>query len=941
VDDQAVWSLLFKLEGENAQLRRVIDDTNRRIGGLERTVGRSSKAIGVNFEQVGRGAAQMGRGINQTAQGVDRIVTRVAAAGVGLAAFAVTTAASFEQASAGFRKTVDGTAQQLDALENDLKNLSRTTPVAFEELAGIAASGGALGIAREDLLDFTDIIARLSVSTDLTADAAATAFGQLSNVLDMSSSDMRRFADALVALGNDGASTESQIVEMAARFGAAGRQADLTNEQILALASTVASMGIEVEAGGSSLSRLFNQTTLNIGTASDEAIAFADALNVSLADLATRWDRDANGTFIQLLEHIESLDKYAATSFLEEIGITNVRDINAIMLLSQGVEEYQRQLGVATDETGALNRESDAFFNTTQGKWQTTVNNVRLAADVLGGELLPVINEVMDDFVEWLTLPENQRGLERFARDLAGDVRGLVSEIRNADFGPLLEMLKGSAAIAKSAFDAFQALPDPVKQLLLAAIVANKVTGGGLGMIAGGLGNILGGALKIGFGLRGSSPTNPMWVAMAGGGLPGLAGAAGAAGGGGLGGLLGRIVKSAFGPAFVAAIGLEIGAAIAGPAYQASVAPARDFERRQVDEILSGGDADRTRRAIAVLDAEIADWAKKPRELQGVMQGYIDTIKTQRDELAASLPKTPQGLTVRSMSDAAGSDQALLQQFGGALEKLSTGEFLTALAKTTEMGLVGIGTSIEVGVTKGMDPIGDNFRRLAERADNPLDPPVMTEISNHIIGLEELQAQYLATGDIHLAAKVQGNIDALHTLIGSVDTQNAIADRAIADAAAADVAMLNSVAAQTVATADNGAKLLGVSGAVGGVKASVDAMHSTLASKNLGSVTYKGGDTYIAGTKTYGSIPKFAEGTWDVPNTGLAMLHEGEMVVPRFDSAMFREIAAGGGGGDSGRRGPEQIHVHLEDKLKVRSVRHIGMQLRRLGDLGQLAPQER
>lgn len=490
-----------------------------------------------------KGLGQMGRGAGQVASGIGKIGAVAGAVAVGGLAAVVTTAASFEQAWAGVRKTVEGTEPELAALEDKFKQLSRTIPLSFEELAAIGAEGGALGIATEDLLDFTDIVARLAVSTNLSADQASTALGQLANVLGMESAEMRDFADSLVALGNDGASTESQIIDMTARFGAAGKMAGLSNAEILALASTTASMGVEAEAGGGALSRLFNNMTLDIGTATKESKLLADTMGLSLGELKTSWDRDAGGVFEDLLGHINELDQFEAAEFLKGLGITNTRDINAILLLSEGVGEYRDQLATAEGQTNELNRESDAFFNTTAGKWETLKNNVRLAADTIGGELLPVVNEVMDDMVKWLSLPQNQKGLVNFAKDLAGGVKDLVTEIKNADFGPLIESMKGAMAIGKAGFDAFNTLPPGVKAVALAALGVNKLTGGALTDVAKGFGNLFAGGLKLALPMfnRGTTPLNPMYVKdvglLPGGRGPNVVPTPGGGGGGILGGV--------------------------------------------------------------------------------------------------------------------------------------------------------------------------------------------------------------------------------------------------------------------------------------------------------------------------------------------------------------------------------------------------------------------
>jgi TP901 family phage tail tape measure protein len=448
------------------------------------------------LRQMDAGLSQMGRGAGQVAGGLARVGTVAAAAAAGGLAAIVTTAASFEQAWTGVEKTVEGTDEQLAELEQTFRRMARTMPVSFEELAAIGEAGGALGIARADLDEFADVVARLAVSTDLTSDAAATSLGQLGNVLHLSGQDFEDFADSLVALGNAGASTESQIVEIAARFGAAGNSAGLTTEEILALSSAVASMGIEVEAGGSSLSRIFSNVATAIGTGSDDVEAFTTLLGISADEFQQRWGEDALGTFQDFLEELSKLDQFGQARVLEQAGITGVRDINAVRLMAQNFEFLNEQLNIAETATGALGTESDKFFRTTAAQWQTLKNNVRDAAAVLGTDLLPVVNEVMGDFVEFLAQPGTQAGLKDFATDLADGVRGLAAELKGTDFSGIIGGIRLTAEIAKGAFDAFRALPAPIQQLAIAALVANKVTGGAIGQIARGLGNLVLGSLK-------------------------------------------------------------------------------------------------------------------------------------------------------------------------------------------------------------------------------------------------------------------------------------------------------------------------------------------------------------------------------------------------------------------------------------------------------------
>ncbi|MHC5848294.1 phage tail tape measure protein, partial [Streptococcus pyogenes] len=63
------------------------------------------------------------------------------------------------------------------------------------------------------------------------------------------------FGSAVVALGNNFATTEKDIVAMTNRIAASGKLAGLTNQEMLALATAMSSVGIEAEAGGTAMTQ--------------------------------------------------------------------------------------------------------------------------------------------------------------------------------------------------------------------------------------------------------------------------------------------------------------------------------------------------------------------------------------------------------------------------------------------------------------------------------------------------------------------------------------------------------------------------------------------------------------------------------------------------------------------------------------------------------------
>ena len=106
-----------------------------------------------------------------------------AMAGMGAVLVPIKVAMDFESSMADVRKVVDfDTPQQFKEMEQQLLNMTHRIPMAATELSKIAASGGQLGIARQDIAGFTETIAKMSVAFDISADAAGDSMAKLANV---------------------------------------------------------------------------------------------------------------------------------------------------------------------------------------------------------------------------------------------------------------------------------------------------------------------------------------------------------------------------------------------------------------------------------------------------------------------------------------------------------------------------------------------------------------------------------------------------------------------------------------------------------------------------------------------------------------------------------------------------------------------------------------
>lgn len=248
----------------------IAKNLNKYLSGLGRAddaqqkLGRSAASIGKGFVGLGNNVLSFGATAGKVAVGGVGALTLATGT---LGAVSLTTAASFESAFAGVLKTTDGlddgfgnlteTGQEL---RQGFADLTKEIPKTFEELAAIGEIGGQLGIGKEALLEFSETVAALGVSTNLIEEEAASGLARMSNIFAVETEAMgeniTRLGSTIVALGNNFATTERNILAFGERIAGAGNIAGLTRADVLAIGTAMSSVGVQAEAGGTAVQKV-------------------------------------------------------------------------------------------------------------------------------------------------------------------------------------------------------------------------------------------------------------------------------------------------------------------------------------------------------------------------------------------------------------------------------------------------------------------------------------------------------------------------------------------------------------------------------------------------------------------------------------------------------------------------------------------------------------
>ncbi|GIO39295.1 hypothetical protein J41TS12_41560 [Paenibacillus antibioticophila] len=307
----------------------------------------------------------------------------------------------FESAFAGVRKTVDATEEEFQKFSQEIRQMSKEMPASATAIAGVAEAAGQLGIKNEALMSFTQTMSDLGVATNMGAEQAATSLARLANITQMPQQNFDRLGATIVALGNNLATTESEITEMALRLAGAGKQIGMTEAQILSFAGSLSSVGIEAEAGGSAFSRVMINIAQAAATGSKDLNNFAAVAGMSVSQFKATFQQDAASALVAFTEGLGRMSKAGENTFavLDELGLSEIRVRDALLRASNAGDLFRNSMELGTqawEENTALTNEAAQRYETTASQLKILGNRIVDAAITLGDALVPAIMSVLD-----------------------------------------------------------------------------------------------------------------------------------------------------------------------------------------------------------------------------------------------------------------------------------------------------------------------------------------------------------------------------------------------------------------------------------------------------------------------------------------------------------------------------------------------------------------
>lgn len=314
---------------------------------------------------------------------------------------------AIEKGLIGVQKTTDFTGAEMVQFEKEVDSLSRRIPVATESLVQISGVAGQLGIKGVDNISkFTEVVGGLTIATDIVGEEGAANIARLINVTGESISTVDKFGTVLVALGNNSAATESEILSLATQVGQATSTFSVSSAEALAMGAAMRSVGVSAELGGSVVGRAMRSIEAAINEGGDAVKNLSAVTGIAAEDIKDQFGENATVVFQRWVEGIGKLIEggMSAAEALEMFGIGGEEALKVLPTMAVNSEILAKSLNIANKEleTGAaLNNEVAKASESLDAQLAIGRNIVTDYSAEIGKNLAPSIKGIITDFRQW------------------------------------------------------------------------------------------------------------------------------------------------------------------------------------------------------------------------------------------------------------------------------------------------------------------------------------------------------------------------------------------------------------------------------------------------------------------------------------------------------------------------------------------------------------
>ncbi len=390
------------------------------IGGLNETDSAIKKTEG-STKSAADSQGKFSTSLNSTRYALYDVSRTLLVAGAALLAFAVAptkVAIDFQREFANVQRTVEGAG---DAIKSQLVDLSTQIPATFKNLTEIATLGGQLGVGSKGIVDFTETVAKLTATTNLSAEVAGTALGRFLSFGLVTSSQFENLASAILKVGVNSVATESQITGIATGIAGIGKVAGLSAATLIGYAGALASVGVQQYAARGTTQRFITEIQKAASTGGESLDTLAKISGYSAEKIKTSFGTQAfNPIFQSLIKNLGDTKRTGTdlNTTLADLGINSVIDRRTLLQLAAApgvVSQAFKDANSGIKDGTTLNQQYGRVAETTAAKLQEFANSIQALFASIGdsttgpiGQFVDGLKDMVNGIREFISTPFGQ-----------------------------------------------------------------------------------------------------------------------------------------------------------------------------------------------------------------------------------------------------------------------------------------------------------------------------------------------------------------------------------------------------------------------------------------------------------------------------------------------------------------------------------------------------
>lgn len=372
--------------------------------------------------------------------------------------------------------------EEVDALNESFKRLDTRTP--REKLNNLAADAGRLGIqSKEAVLDFVEAADQINVALgeDLGEDAVKN-IGKLAQMFG--DADRMGLKQAMLSTGSvinelaqSSSASEGYLMEFTSRLAGVGKQAGMTQADVMAFGSVLDQNMVNVEKGATAL-----QNVITALYAKPAKLAKVAGLDVK--EFTKLLKTDGNAAVLKFIEALRKAGKMDALApMLQDMKLSGsgvTQTLSTLAANLQQVKETQQQATRAFEDGTSVTNEFNTANNTAKGELEKAQKRAKDLRVELGEKLYPVFTAMIEGGNTLLSvLMKMSPWLNAHAKEITVVTAVIVAHVAvvkvAAGLNALLAAKTALATMAQKAWNASVVVGRTVMNLLNGLVLSIQV----------------------------------------------------------------------------------------------------------------------------------------------------------------------------------------------------------------------------------------------------------------------------------------------------------------------------------------------------------------------------------------------------------------------------------------------------------------------------------